>query len=60
MAIRLATDPIINITLNNGEMFSDYAPDFMFENFTLTKKLLEPNCFEFRVRKGMFGNRPPL
>lgn len=55
MAIRLATDPIINITLNNGELFSDYAPDFMFENFTLTKKLLEPNCFEFRVRKRKFS-----
>lgn len=32
-------------------MFSDVAPNYIFDNFRLTKKLLEPNCFEFEVWK---------
>ena len=44
MAIQLASDPKIKI---NGEELEGYV----FEGFTLTKRLLEPNCFTFSLRK---------
>ena len=51
MAIQLKQAPNIKITMRNGELFSDYAPNYIFQEFELTKNLLEPNCFEFTVRK---------
>lgn len=41
--------PKIKITLRNGDLFSDVAPNYIFDSFRLTKKLLEPNCFYFEV-----------
>lgn len=51
MAIQLKQAPTIKITMRNGDLFSDYAPNYIFQEFELTKNLLEPNCFEFTVRK---------
>lgn len=51
MAIQLVNRPEIKITLNNGEMFADFAPNFSIESFSLTRKLLEPNKFEFTFSK---------
>ena len=51
MAIQLVSRPEIKITLNNGEMFADFAPNFSIDSFTLTRKLLEPNKFEFAFSK---------
>ena len=51
MAIQLVSRPEIKITLNNGEMFADFAPNFSIDSFTLTRKLLEPNKFEFTFSK---------
>ena len=51
MAIQLVSRPEIKITLNNGEMFADFAPNFSIESFSLTRKLLEPNKFEFSFSK---------
>ncbi len=51
MAAQLTCDPIIKITLVNGEVFDEYAPGFVPESFVLTKGLLKPNKFEFVIRK---------
>ena len=49
MAIQLKEAPKIKITLRNGDLFSDVAPNYYFDSFHLKKKLLEPNCFTFEV-----------
>lgn len=49
MAIQLKEAPNIKITLRNGDLFSDVAPNYYFDSFNLQKKLLEPNCFTFEV-----------
>lgn len=49
MGIQLKEAPKIKITLRNGDLFSDVAPNYIFDSFRLTKKLLEPNCFYFEV-----------
>lgn len=51
MAAQLTCDPIIKITLNSNEVFDEVAPGYVCDRFSLTKGLLEPNKFEFVLRK---------
>lgn len=51
MPIQLEDKPKIEITLNNGQKFSDFAPKFTIVSFDMTKKLLEPNRFDFVICK---------
>jgi len=51
MPIQLVETPKIEITLNNGQRFADFAPNFHIVCFEMTKKLLEPNKFEFVICK---------
>lgn len=51
MAAQLTCDPIIKITLTDGQLLNDYAPGLVLESFKLFKELLTPNKFEFYLRR---------
>ena len=51
MAIKLVENPTIKLTLNSNDPFEDLYKDFVFTEFRLSKKLLEPNRFEFVMQR---------
>ena len=59
MSAQLTCDPIIKITLTSNEVFDEVAPGYVCDSFKLTKGLLEPNKFEFTLRKDSLMVEPP-
>lgn len=51
MAITLREKPIIKITLMSDEDMNEMYPDYVLDDFNLTKRLLEPNKLEFTLRR---------
>lgn len=51
MAAQLTEDPIIKITLTDNSVFDEDTHAYVCDGFILTKGLLQPNKFEFTLRK---------